>query len=912
MKIFTKRVLLLLVMALVLPASFYGQAVFSNEINDSNPGDFNPYTSGQVVNANITASGIGRGPGITVNGGSSRYNAKGWNTADLAADNYFYFTLTPNAGYEIDFDSFMYTGQKSGTGPKYFSIRTSLDNYTTDVYTYSETGDASMTFPELTASLSASTFQGITQAITFRFYAWGATSATGSFSINDFAFNGTVALAALAAPVTAVTDVNATGFTATWNAVPGATGYYLDVSTDPDFSGAVPELDPWINEFHYDNSGTDTGEFVEVVVPNSLLPVLADIKVTLYNQTGGVSYDEKNLSEFTAGTNTGSFTVFYYTYPSNGIQNGDADGIALSVDGSVVQFISYEGTLTASDGDATGMASTDVGVSEPTSTPAGNSLMLTGTGTGYSDFTWSGPDVASPGSVNPGQTLEVPAGVPNFVTGYQNLDVGNVLIYNVTGLEANVTYYYRVRAYNSTSVSTDSTTTPVTTSCPVVALPTANGQLFCGAATVASLAVTTGEMTKWYASETAVDALADDTVVETGTYYVSQTVNGCESERVAVEIVVNPVPDAPAITSQLFCGTATTADLPLGNGLIWYTTLTGDNYLAVDAELSTGTYYVSQIINGCQSERIAVSVTVNPVPDAPVVPAQLFCGSAMPAELPIGPGMIWYTDAEGTIPLATDAELSTGTYYASQIVLGCESAVTAVSVTVNPVPDAPVVANQSFCGSATAMDLPVDSGYIWYTDAQGTEILAVNATLTTGVYYVSQIVMGCPSALVAVDVTVTPLEMPTGDIMQDFTEGQTLADLDVTGVNIMWYADGALSQPLDATTPLVDNNTYYAVSVNGDCVSEPFAVTTNLVLARAEFELSALAYYPNPVSDVLTISYQQEIASVDVYNLLGQTVLAQPVNNREANINMAGLAEGTYMVKVVSGTTTTMVKVLKK
>lgn len=41
------------------------------------------------------------------------------------------------------------------------------------------------------------------------------------------------------------------------------------------------------------------------------------------------------------------------------------------------------------------------------------------------------------------------ANFTNLVTGYNNLDVSNVLLYNVTGLNPNTNYYYRVRAYNT-------------------------------------------------------------------------------------------------------------------------------------------------------------------------------------------------------------------------------------------------------------------------------------------------------------------------------------------------------------------------------------------------------------------------------------------------------------------------------
>lgn len=54
-------------------------------------------------------------------------------------------------------------------------------------------------------------------------------------------------------------------------------------------------------------------------------------------------------------------------------------------------------------------------------------------------------------------------GEPSFVPGYENLDVGNVTIYAVTGLTPGVTYYFRVSAVNAAGTGTYSTVTNVTT-----------------------------------------------------------------------------------------------------------------------------------------------------------------------------------------------------------------------------------------------------------------------------------------------------------------------------------------------------------------------------------------------------------------------------------------------------------------
>jgi len=52
----------------------------------------------------------------------------------------------------------------------------------------------------------------------------------------------------------------------------------------------------------------------------------------------------------------------------------------------------------------------------------------------------------------------------NYVSGYQNLSVGNVISFPVTGLNAHTTYYYRVRAYNGCATSANSSVRSVQTS----------------------------------------------------------------------------------------------------------------------------------------------------------------------------------------------------------------------------------------------------------------------------------------------------------------------------------------------------------------------------------------------------------------------------------------------------------------
>jgi endonuclease I len=158
----------------------------------------------------------------------------------------------------------------------------------------------------------------------------------------------------------------------------------------------------WINEIHYDNNGTDVNEGVEIAGPANTS--LTGWKLVGYDGATGAAYATVNLSGTIPNRQNG-FGVLWFNFV--GLQNGAPDGIAL-VDASntVRQFLSYEGSFTATNSFATGMTSVNIGVSELSTSSSSFSLRLTGTGNDASDFTWQPPAAHSRAKVNTGQTLQ--------------------------------------------------------------------------------------------------------------------------------------------------------------------------------------------------------------------------------------------------------------------------------------------------------------------------------------------------------------------------------------------------------------------------------------------------------------------------------------------------------------------------
>ncbi|MGG7034177.1 MAG: fibronectin type III domain-containing protein [Flavobacterium sp.] len=89
-------------------------------------------------------------------------------------------------------------------------------------------------------------------------------------------------------------------------------------------------------------------------------------------------------------------------------------------------------------------------------------------------------------------------------------------------------------------------------------------------------------------------------------------------------------------------------------------------------------------------------------------------------------------------------------------------------------------------------------------------------------------------------------------------------------------------------------------------------VVTDPILSDEQFNLSNFNYYPNPVKDVLNISYQDTISNVTIYNILGQEMLRKSVNASSAIIDMSSLVNGSYLVKINSNDLIKTIKVVKQ
>jgi hypothetical protein len=180
----------------------------------------------------------------------------------------------------------------------------------------------------------------------------------------------------------------------------------LGLGLGPRPVGAVPAQPPatavFVNEIHYDNSGSDTDEGIEVAGPAGT--VLQGWRIRPYNGGTGATYGSIRRLGGTIPDQGRGFGVRWFAVP--GLQNGPSDGFALiDPGGRIVQFLSYEGAFRAASGPAAGLVTQDIGVAEGSGVAPGRSLQLAGRGSTYQEMVWEGPPLHSRGLPNPHQTL---------------------------------------------------------------------------------------------------------------------------------------------------------------------------------------------------------------------------------------------------------------------------------------------------------------------------------------------------------------------------------------------------------------------------------------------------------------------------------------------------------------------------
>ncbi|MXN92667.1 T9SS type A sorting domain-containing protein [Flavobacterium sp. Sd200] len=323
----------------------------------------------------------------------------------------------------------------------------------------------------------------------------------------------------------------------------------------------------------------------------------------------------------------------------------------------------------------------------------------------------------------------------------------------------------------------------------------------------------------------------------------------------------------------------------------------------------------------------AVEIAISNVPPVLADVMPVFCSSSVVNSLnsalqATDNPVLWYETPTINTPLnGNELLVNNMTYYAAQVVDGCESIIrTPVTVTFTEIA-LPAFADVNACGNYILPDLDLGD-YYTLPDGGGTMIPAGTVIQVDTTVYVYVSAQGCSAQQsFTIDISDIP-PPPTGATDQTMTSPQGVVarvlHIHVTGTNVQWYESAEDAQAginaLDPETPLIDGATYYATqTINGCASTRIHAVSvTVVVLGTNDFDTFQFSTYPNPVTDVLNISGNSNITSVKVLTLLGQELINLKVNTTNAVVNMGSLANGTYLVNVEAANGTKTARVVKK
>ncbi len=288
---------------------------------------------------------------------------------------------------------------------------------------------------------------------------------------------------------TAASNITQTSFDANWNAVSGATGYYLDVATDNSFTNMVSGYDNLnvgnVTTYSVTGLSDNTDYYYRVRAYNSNGTSgnsnIISVTTLPYAPSAPVATAATNITQtsFDANWNASAGATAYYldvatdssfTSMVSGYDNLNVGNVTTYTVSGLTAGNTYYYRVRATNAGGTSGNSNTISVTMLPATPAAPVATAATNITQTSfDANWN----ASAGADGYYLDVATDSSFTNMVSGYDNLNVGNVTTYSVTGLTANTDYFYRVRAFNTGGTSGNSNVIDVTTLADIPSAPVA-------------------------------------------------------------------------------------------------------------------------------------------------------------------------------------------------------------------------------------------------------------------------------------------------------------------------------------------------------------------------------------------------------------------------------------------------------
>lgn len=459
--------------------------------------------------------------------------------------------------------------------------------------------------------------------------------------------------------------------------------------------------------------------------------------------------------------------------------------------------------------------------------------------------------------------------------------------------------------------------------------------------TVSNL-VASGQNLKWYTTETGGTPISTAYIIPLNTYfvyYVSQTVNGCESERTKSVIYIQKIASPTVESIQQFnCSSPKIIDLvAIGTNVLWWTAKSGGYSPSVNTELQNNTIYYAEsrsIYYNCASERIPVLVQTN------ATGANLY-SIPFTETFDIGLCNLGYNNLQGYN--LSNGELNIYSYPNALVYTKGISVNTLETIKIS------LKAKRAWNNLSSPMTIKIGREQDVSTQTLISEITPSSNSIfqqyefnftpsNTGVYYIS--------------FSYNPNQYSVGYIIDDLTISKSKLSLVGQNIGTPWETDidlstndginyfisnyaipsGGIKFRLDHSwttnwggitssgtfpsgigvqdgwkIPVIDG--VYNVSFNKLSGSYLFSST----LGINNNELFDLNIYPNPTTNTVNIlSKNETIKQINVYDMAGRLIKSQIGSSEKEQIGLQKLANAVYLIEIKTEKGSQRVKVVKK
>jgi len=466
-----------------------------------------------------------------------------------------------------------------------------------------------------------------------------------------------------------------------------------------------------------------------------------------------------------------------------------------------------------------------------------------------------------------------------------------------------------------------------------------------------------------YSSASSSVNIANASTANSGTYYLSISLNGC-SVHDTVNAVVKPLPNVPSITSNSpLCEDGNLA-LGIGNlqGGVNYSWVGPGFSSAVSNPAinniqlgSAGNYIVSAMLNGCTSKD-SVVVVVNPKPASVTANSNsLLCeGDNLQftmSSLQSGVNYGWtgpnnFSSAIGNPFINNVQQNDAGTYTVILSLNGCKDTLS-VPVVVNPGLGPPFISISVFPGdtvcAGTNLTFTANAGnagnpvYTWLRNGINIPIGNVPSFTTSSVSNGDHItcVVSSNSVCQPIDTTISNtihldiISIPPPAVsISTYPLGYSLGDL-VTfsghppsssqGLTFAWTVNGVFVN--GNTSAVFSSSNISPADVVCFIAYSPVACTTpdsgiacagTTGVTSPGLSKGEVIVWPNPVTNELFIEGAEAGTTISIYNIVGQRVYRGTINQSQASVDTKNFLAGNYILELTNSDGERVIKKIVK